>query len=327
MGEPDVTMLDPVLETEPRAPVRGRAAAGWGRMRALASALRPTQWIKNLFVLAPVVFSQHLLEWPQLSLGLSAAALFCLVSSSIYLLNDVRDRESDRRHPQKRMRPLASGALTGWEAQAALAALLVVSLGAGWRLNPSLGTVLGIYWVLNLAYSIRLKHVVILDVFVIAAGYVLRVIGGAVVIGVALSSWLLICTMLLALFIGLCKRRHEVVLLDEGAHGHRQVLAEYPVPFLDMMIGVLASAALVSYTLYAASEEVVRRVGHPTGLLLTVPCVLYGFFRYLYLVYRKEEGGDPTQSILTDRPMLANLFVWALMVGAILYYPDRAGGW
>ncbi|MBI2885468.1 MAG: decaprenyl-phosphate phosphoribosyltransferase [Candidatus Omnitrophica bacterium] len=320
MSESELNVLDPVLETAP--PAR-RAARGWGRLRALGAALRPAQWVKNLFVLTPLFFSQGLRDPGSVWRAAAATGLFCLMSSSIYLLNDLRDRETDRRHPHKRLRPLASGALSGWEAQLALAGLLAVSMAAAWTFSPALATVLAVYWVLNLAYSIRLKHVVILDVFTIAAGYLLRVVGGAVVIGVAMSSWLLICTTLLALFIGLCKRRHEQVFLEGGAEGHRQVLAEYPLAFLDMMIGALTAAALVSYTLYAASEEMARKAGSSSGMLLTVPFVLYGFFRYLYLVYRKEEGGDPTQSVLTDRPMLVNLVLWAAAAAAVLYQGGR----
>ena len=217
-----------------------------------------------------------------------------------------------------RHRPLASGVLGVGIARLELAGLWLFALVGGTLLSKPFAAILAAYWLLNLLYTLRLKHLVILDVFVVAAGYLLRVVGGAVVITVEMSTWLLICTTLLALFIALCKRRHEIVLLEADARDHRQVLADYPLPFLDMMIGVITAAAVVSYSLYTVSEEIVRKF-HLPGLLLTVPFVLYGFFRYLFLVFRKEEGGDPVQSILTDRPMLVNLFLWAVIAGLILY--------
>lgn len=309
---PDATL---VQQPELAPAVRETAA---GRLGALWVELRPAQWLKNLFVLAPLFLSQRLFAPESLWRALAALGLFCFVSSSVYLLNDLHDREQDRLHPQKRLRPLAAGRLEGWVAQAVMAVLLAGSLAAGLRLGGAFAAVLAVYWLLNFAYTVRLKSVVILDVFAIASGYLLRVIGGAVAIQSRMSAWLLICTTLLALFIGLCKRRHEIVLLHTGAPGHRQVLDDYPLPFLDMMIGVITASIIVSYTLWTVSDEVVAKLPLP-GLLLTAPFVLYGLFRYLYLVYRRVEGGDPTQSILTDRPMLANLLVWTAATGVLLY--------
>ncbi len=294
-----------------------RHAVG-GTIRALWQELRPPQWGKNPFVLAPLFFSQQLLSLEAVTRTVAAFVLFCVVSSSVYLLNDLHDAEQDRRHPEKCRRPLASGALSREVAYAALAVLSMASFPTAMCLRPAFAAILAGYWVLNWLYSAWLKHVVILDVFAIAAGYLLRVVGGAVVLQVKMSSWLLICTMLLALFIALCKRRHEIVLLEEGAQDHRQVLSDYPLQFLDMMIGVLTASAVVSYALYTVSEEVLRKLDG-VGLLPTVPCVLYGFFRYLYLVYHKAEGGDPTQSVLTDRAMMINLLLWAAAAGIILY--------
>jgi len=280
---------------------------------------RPSQWVKNLFVCMPLFFSQQLFVLQSVGRTLAALGLFCTVSSSVYILNDLFDREQDRLHPEKGGRPLASGDLDAQVAQLTMAGLLLVALAGGLALSKPFAAILAIYWVLNLLYAVRLKHHVIVDVFVIATGYLLRVIGGAVVIGVAMSHWLLICTTLLALFIALCKRRHELVLLEGGAQNHRQVLVDYPLPFLDMMIGVLTASAVVSYSLFTVSEEIVQRLHH-RGLLITVPFVLYGFFRYLYLVFHKAEGGDPTQSLLMDRPMLVNLFLWAATIAFILYW-------
>lgn len=295
---------------------RQERRAEWGR--AWWVALRPSQWLKNLFVLAPLFFSQRAVDADPVGRALLAVGLFCLTSSSVYLLNDLNDREQDRLHPVKRHRPIASGALPASVAQVMFTALLVTALAGALVMSRPFAVLLGVYWMLNLWYSVSLKHVVIVDVFVIAANYLLRVVAGAVVIDVAMSRWLLICTSLLALFIALCKRRHELVLLHQGASSHRQVLVDYPLPFLDMMIGVITAAALVSYSLYTVDGEVVARVGS-TQMVLTVPFVLYGFFRYLYLVFRKEEGGDPTQSVVADRPMLVNLFLWAATAGLILY--------
>ena len=312
-------LQQPELVPSPRYAERGQGpAAPRGWLEALWVELRPAQWVKNLFILAPLFVSQNLFIPVAFGRVLAAFGIFCLVSSSVYLLNDLHDREQDRLHPKKRRRPLASGELKGWIAQAAMIILLVGALTAGTRLGGPFTMVLVVYWLLNLAYTVRLKYVVILDVFVIASGYLLRVIAGAVVIQVKMSPWILICTTLLALFIGLCKRRHEIVLLQGGAPGHRQVLNEYPLPFLDMMIGVITASTVVSYTLYTVSDAIVSRVPLP-GLLLTAPCVLYGLFRYLYLVYHRVEGGDPTQSILTDRPMLVNLLVWTAIMGIMLY--------
>lgn len=316
--------VDIVLDQPPTPPAREveparGSGSGNGRVHALWVELRPSQWLKNLFVLAPLFFSQHLFAPAPVGRALAAMGLFCLMSSAIYLLNDLNDQEQDRLHPQKRHRPLASGALGERIARVAMWALWIASLAAGTALNLSFAVMLAGYWLLNVLYAIRLKHVVILDVFAVAAGYLLRVMGGAVVIHVEMSSWLLICTTLLALFIALCKRRHEILLLEQEAQGHRQVLGAYSLQFLDLMIGMITASAVVSYTLYTVSEGVVRKV-HSPGLLLTVPFVLYGFFRYLYLVYCRVEGGDPTQSILTDRSMLVNLFLWAATAGVMLYW-------
>ncbi|MBI4354264.1 MAG: decaprenyl-phosphate phosphoribosyltransferase [Candidatus Omnitrophica bacterium] len=310
---PDSLVLEtPVSQAEPNRPPPP------GPLRALWVELRPTQWVKNFFVLAPLFFSPHVFSLDALLRSLAACGCFCLASSSIYLLNDLTDCAQDRLHPEKRRRPLAAGLLRVGIARAAVVGLLLLSLLGGAALSVSLALVLSTYWGLNLLYAWRLKHAVILDVFVVAAGYLLRVLAGAVVLQVTMSAWVLICTTLLALFIALCKRRHELVLLEDGAPNHRQVLTDYPLPFLDAMVGIITASALVSYTLYTVSEEIVGRFGSP-GLLLTVPFVLYGFFRYLYLVYHKEEGGDPTQSILTDRPMMVNLLLWVATAGVILY--------
>jgi 4-hydroxybenzoate polyprenyltransferase len=281
--------------------------------------MRPAQWAKNLTVLAPLLFAQQLFVPFALGRALAIFVLFCLLSSAMYLFNDFLDYEQDRVHPEKRHRPLAAGHLTRGTVMGASGVLLVFVFGGALLLGRSVLLILVGYWLLNLLYSLWLKHQVILDVFSIAAGFVLRVVGGAVAVQVEISHWLLVCTTLLALFLGFCKRRQEVLSLGNAADQHRQVLAEYDPRFLDMMIGIVTAVTVMSYALYTISEETVRKF-HTDGLLATLPFVLYGIFRYLYLVYHKELGGDPTQQILTDTPFLLNLALWTLAVGIILYW-------
>ena len=289
---------------------------GW--VESLWVEMRPRQWIKNLFVMAPLLFSYNLFVPVAVGQALGAYVLFCLVSSSAYLLNDIQDREQDRLHPKKRHRPLVAGELGVGMALGAMVGLLLLALLGGVMLSKTLALVLFGYWFVNLLYSAWLKRQVILDVFAIASGFVLRVVGG-VAIQVEISHWLLLCTTLLALFLGFSKRRYELVLLGEEAAGHRQVLEEYSPYFLDMMIGIVTASTVMSYAFYTVSEETVRKF-HTRGLLLTLPFVLYGIFRYLYLVYHKDQGGDPTQSLLADRPMVINLCLWVLTAGVILYW-------
>ena len=287
-------------------------------MTHLLTALRPRQWVKNLLVLAPVLFSRHLFSSAGLSKGLAAFALFCAVSSSGYLINDLRDIERDRVHPSKRRRPIASGKLRKSLALATALALLILGMTGAVLLNRGFGVVLGAYCLITLAYTFILKQLVIIDVFAVALGFVLRAVAGAVVIHVEISSWLLVCTTLLALFLGFSKRRYELLLLQEEAGNHRQVLEEYNPHFLDMMIAIVSASTVTSYALYTTSEETVQRF-HTRGLLLTLPFVLYGIFRYLYLIYHKDRGGDPVETALADPPTIINLVLWAATVVVILY--------
>jgi len=292
--------------------VRGWATSLWVEMR-------PWQWVKNLSVLAPLLFSQNLFVPVAVEQATVAFVLFCLLSSSIYLLNDIMDCAQDRLHPQKCHRPLAAGELSMSAALGVMIALLFCALVGGVMLSQTFALTLLGYWLINVLYSAWLKHQVILDVFALASGFVFRVVGGAVATQVEISHWLLLCTTLLALFLGFSKRRHELVLLGEEAEAHRQVLGEYNPHFLDMMIGVVTASTVMSYALYTVSEETVRKF-HTQGLLLTLPFVLYGIFRYLYLVYHKDQGGDPTQILLTDKPLVINLCLWVLTAGEILYW-------
>jgi 4-hydroxybenzoate polyprenyltransferase len=302
--------------------IRGLEQGIIGRRRWAASLwveMRPRQWVKNLFVLTPLLFSRNLFSPATVGQALASFILFCLVSSSVYLLNDIQDRSQDRLHPTKRLRPLAAGELNLGVALGAMVTFLLIALAGGVLLNKTLALVLLSYWVINLLYSTRLKHQVLLDVFTLASGFVLRVVGGAVAISVMISHWLLLCTLLLALFLSFSKRRHELMRLGQGAEAHRQVLGEYNPHFLDMMIGIVTASTVMSYALYTVSEETVQRF-HTRGLLLTFPFVLYGIFRYLYLVYHQNQGEDPTRSLLTDRPMMINLGLWALTAGIIVYW-------
>ncbi|MBI5545430.1 MAG: decaprenyl-phosphate phosphoribosyltransferase, partial [Deltaproteobacteria bacterium] len=244
---------------------------------------------------------------------------FCLLSSAVYVFNDLADREKDRLHPVKRLRPIASGALGAGAATA-----LGVSVGAaGLALlglltsRPAFYGALG-YLALQAAYTVVLKRLVILDVIAISIGFVIRVASGALAIGVPISSWLYICTFLLALFLGFSKRRAELVLLDKHAAGHRANLAELSLPLLDQLISVVAASTVVSYALYTMSEETVRKFG-TDNLKLTIPCVVYGIFRYLFLIYRKGEGGSPERLLLSDVPLIATIVVFSAIVGAVLY--------
>jgi len=281
--------------------------------------MRPAQWAKNLAVFAPLLFAQQFFIPSAFARAGCAFALFCGLSSAVYLLNDVLDYGQDRVHPEKRHRPLAAGHLTRGTVIGVSAALLVFVFAGVLLLGRTVLLVVVGYWVLNLLYSLWLKHQVILDVFAIAAGFVLRVVGGAVVVPVEISHWLLVCATLLALFLGFCKRRHELLSLGTDSDQHRQVLAAYNLRFLDMMIGIVTATTVMSYALYTVSAETVQKF-HTEGLLATLPFVLYGLFRYLYLVYHKELGGDLTQQMLTDTPLLLNLGLWTLTVGIVLYW-------
>jgi len=281
--------------------------------------LRPQQWIKNFFIFAPLVFSQNVLNRPLLLKTFVAFAAFCLISSAHYIFNDLRDLEEDRRHPVKSKRPLASGRLKKGPAVAALFVIGAAGVAVAAALGlPFLLLAVG-YLVLQTAYSMWLKHVVILDVFVIAAGFLIRVVAGGLAIEVEISSWLLICTILLALFLAMGKRRYELVLLDKDAASHRPILREYNTYLLDQMISVVTASTLLAYCLYTVSPETVAKFG-TRNLIFTVPFVLYGIFRYLYLIHQKAEGGTPESLIIRDKPLLVDIFLWVLAAAMILRF-------
>lgn len=280
-------------------------------------ALRPRQWVKNVFVFAALVFAERLTDPIAVLRVVGAFCVFCVLSSAVYLINDVRDREADRRHPHKRRRPIAAGDISPGTAGAASVVLAVAALLAAFRLSGGLGTVAVAYLVLNFGYSFGLKKVVILDVMMVATGFLMRALAGALVIDVAISRWLVLCTGLLALFLGFVKRRQEITALDGGA-ATRPILKEYSLPFLDQMIAIVTGATVVAYSLYAFSPEVAQKLG-TEHLGLTIPFVLFGIFRYLYLVHQRGVGENPTVVVLTDLPLILDVSLWAAAVVVALY--------
>ncbi len=290
----------------------------------LLLSVRPEQWTKNLFVLGPLMFGQRLLDTASVLKALAAFAIFCALSGVVYLINDVADREADRRHPIKKRRPIASGALPVPAALGAAVVLTAIALPSAFLVRPQFGILAVGYLALLAVYSGPLKHAVIIDVLTIAIGFVLRAAAGALAIGVAVSHWLYVLIMLLALFLALSKRRHEIVLLADGATGHRRILEEYSPYLLDQMIAVVTASTIVAYAFYTISPETVAKFG--TDLLgLTLPFPLYGIFRYLYLVHKKEGGGSPADMLLTDRPLLICVGLWAAVVAIIIYSPALEG--
>lgn len=280
--------------------------------------MRPQQWIKNFFIFAALIFSQNVLNPPLLFKTVLAFIAFCILSSALYIFNDLRDLEEDKLHPLKSKRPIASGRLKGSTAVVAFVVLSLMGFLLALNLNIYFFISALLYYFLQVAYSLRLKHVVILDVFIIAAGFLIRVVAGGLAIEVAISHWLLICTALLALFLSMSKRRHELCLLEEEAINHRSILKEYNPYLLDQMIGVVTASTVVAYSLYTVSEETVTKFG-TTKLIWTVPFVLYGIFRYLYLVHQRAEGGSPEALIIMDKPLLIDIFLWIVTVILILY--------
>ena len=286
----------------------------------LLLALRPEQWTKNLVLFAGLIFGQQLGEPRVLGISAVAVVIFCALSSAMYLVNDVVDREDDRRHPEKSRRPIAAGHVSTTSAVVAAAVLSGVALAGAFWLSRPFGLVSVGFVVLLLTYTRVLKHVVILDVLTIAGSFVLRAVAGAVVIAVPISQWLLVCTVLGALFLGLSKRRQEITLLGPGAAGHRRILAEYSPLMLDQMISIAAAATLISYAFYTMGPETVEKFG--TGLLtLTLPFPVYGVFRYLFLVHHRDGGGNPAETLWRDRPLLGCVVLWAASVVLIIYRP------
>ena len=289
-------------------------------LRGLLVEMRPSEWTKNLLVFSGVIFSRSLTDINNLWISLLGFAIFCAASSGVYLFNDLCDLQADREHPVKRNRPLASGSVNINFARVAMLVLFLTATLGSLALNRSFAFVVAIYLLTCIAYSLRLKDIVILDVILIASGFVLRAVSGAVLINVAPSEWLVLCTSMVALLIGFGKRRHEIVLLEENAQNHRRSLSDYSIEFLNSIMNICAAAAVVTYALYTRADETVARIGS-NRMLITIPFVVYGVFRYLFLIYKRQAGGDPVQILLHDRPTLLNLLLWIVTVGLVIYLP------
>ncbi|HEY73173.1 MAG: decaprenyl-phosphate phosphoribosyltransferase [Anaerolineaceae bacterium 4572_32.2] len=283
----------------------------------LIKTMRPKQWVKNVFAFAPLIFDVKLFDPRYLARTIVGAGLLCLVSGVVYIINDLVDIEQDRRHPKKQKRPLASGQVNAGAAIVAAIIIPLIALPAGFLLDPGFGAILTGYLLLQIAYSFWLKNVVIVDVMVIAAGFLLRVAAGVPLVDAErFSPWLYVCMTLLALLIGFGKRRHELVLLKENANTHRKSLQEYSLSLLDHIISIVTASTLVAYAFYTFSAP---NLPPNYTMMLTIPFVLYGIFRLLYLIHVKEMGGAPEEIALTDRPLQATFLLWGLSVVIVMY--------
>jgi len=311
-------------------PITNQAETDRSTTLSLLVSLRPSQWTKNLIVFAALLFGQRggrpaFIDPQAIALAIAAFGIFCALSGVVYLINDVADREKDRVHPLKRRRPIAAGAVSPSLAITTAIVLAAGGLTGAYILRPAFALVALAYVGLLALYSGPLKHVVIIDVLTIAIGFVLRAVAGGVAIDVRIDHWLLILTILLALFLALSKRRHELVMLADGATGHRPILEEYSPYLLDQMIAVVTASTLVTYVISTVSDETVRKYNTDyLGLTLVFP--LYGIFRYLYLVHQKEGGGSPSDMLLNDKPLLACVAMWAVSVAAIIYWTSLING-
>ena len=303
-----------------RTPDRELSRAEHGPLPlGLLIALRPKQWTKNGLLFIGLIFSRNLADQTLILTCLEGFILFCALASGIYLVNDLADLQKDRSHPRKRLRPIASGWVSPRLAATTATLLLGLGIPAGFLINMPFG-LLGLgYVVLTLAYTFVLKHMVIMDVFSLAAGFVVRAVAGGVAIAVPISPWLYVCTVLGALFLGISKRRHELVLLNGNANSHRPILQEYTPLLLEQMNSVVTSALVMAYSLYTFSAP---NLPQSHAMMLTIPFVLYGIFRYLYLIHIKDEGGSPEELLLKDRPLLVDAILWVLASVAILYLAD-----
>lgn len=280
--------------------------------------IRPLQWSKNFFIFGPLLFSENILVVPLILKTCLAFGVFCLISGSIYIFNDLMDLEEDRKHPEKSKRPLAAGRLKKNQGAIAFVILSIFGFAAAFLINKYFVYIILFYYLIQIWYCLRLKHVVILDVFIISIGFIIRVAAGALAIKVQISPWLLICSMLLALFLALSKRRYELSLFAEDAGQHRPILKEYSLGLLDQMISIVTASTVIAYCLYTISSDTVTKFG-TNELIYTVPFVLYGIFRYLYLVHQRSEGGSPEMLILKDKPLLLVILLWTLTSFLIIY--------
>ena len=275
--------------------------------------LRPKQWTKNLLLFAGLIFSMNLFQLTLLYQSLIAFISFCLLSSCVYIINDMVDIEEDRQHPKKQHRPLAAGKVGLKQAIAVLTVLLIISLYLAWSVNTLLLLLGVVFFALCLAYSLWFKYMVILDVFAIALGFLLRAVAGGVAINVDISPWFLVCTLLLSLFLALTKRRQESINLESNGTLHRKVLEHYPIQYLDQLISIVTAATILAYSLYTFTAS------NSNLFMLTIPFVIYGIFRYLYLVHKEQLGENPEEILLQDKPTIINISLWVLLSIFILY--------
>lgn len=298
--------------------------------------MRPQQWVKNLFIFPALIFSKHLFQPDYFLTSLAAFALFCALSGSVYIFNDIMDAEEDRHHPRKKDRPIAAGRVSARTALAAFVIVAALSISLSFILEVHFGIIAAAYFLMNIGYSSYLKRVALVDVLVVSLGFVIRAAAGGLAIEVEVSPWLLVCTMLLALFLVLAKRRHELVLLEDErsvmlaelppAAGdekkttrYRKSLDDYSAYFLDQMIALTTASTLMAYILYTLSREASEKFGG-TALVYTTPFVIYGIFRYLYLIHQRNEGGSPTKALMGDGPLLVDVGLWGLAVVFIVYF-------
>jgi 4-hydroxybenzoate polyprenyltransferase len=291
--------------------------------------MRPKQWTKNVLLFAGLIFTSNLTDPRRMGMALLAFAIFCALSGVIYLINDIKDADSDRLHPKKKNRPIASGRLSPRNALIFAAFLTVGAFAASLLLDREFTAWAFIYWVLLLAYSLHLKHVVILDLLIVAMGFVIRGVAGVKAVEMPgetlpITPWFITCVLFLALFIVICKRRHELSLLEKGASDHRPVLEHYSLPFLDQMVSVATAATVLSYALYVTKKDTAlagasATIAHPDWMIWTLPFVVYGVFRYLYLVYRMDEGGAPESVLTGDKALMVNVALWVISMVVIFY--------
>lgn len=295
-------------------------------LKYIIISLRIQSWIKNTFIFAALIFSKQLFVIQSLTKTIIGFILLSLISSAGYLINDMIDFSKDKKHPSKYKRPIASGRLPFKTALYTSILLFAVSLSCGFWLNKIFGVILITYFVSSIVYSLFLKHIVILDVFVIAGLFILRVMSGGIIIQVDISPWLFLCTGLISLFLGFTKRRQELILLGEDVKEHRKVLTAYSPYFLDQVISVVTTATFITYIMYTISQETINRFGS-NRLIFTIPFVLYGILRYLYLIHQRKEGEDPARLLFTDKMLLVNTVLWILASVMIIYYSDWWNMW
>jgi 4-hydroxybenzoate polyprenyltransferase len=285
---------------------------------ALLKLARPPQWLKNGIILLALIFAGEMTHPKKVELALLAIAIFCLLSSAVYTFNDLIDRKNDRKHPLKKNRPIASGKVSIGTAVTVVVILCSVGLAAAWLINTNFFMTAVVFLGLNLLYTLWLKNIVIVDVMAVALSFVLRAYAGAFAIDVPASKWMLINTLLLALFLGFGKRRHELVVLEEEAAAHRKILGKYSPYLLDQLIAVVTPSVLVMYMLYSFSTEVSLKLG-TQNLFATIPFVVYGLFRYLYLIHKEEKGGSPTRVLIGDLPIMITMLLWLMTSSLVLY--------